>query len=131
VSIFPIDVYLEDTDAFGVVYHANYVKYLERGRTQLLNDFNTSIALLNKHGNKLLISKLDMVFLSPARLGDKIYVETVISKVKMSMVIFDQKIISEDKTPLSKATVKVVALDKDDNLCHISKLIPDIRCNNG
>jgi len=63
-------VYYEDTDSLGVVYHANYLKYLERARTERLDASGKPIRHWNQEGFNFAVYKLEVTFLKPARLGD-------------------------------------------------------------
>jgi acyl-CoA thioester hydrolase len=74
----PVRVYWEDTDAGGIVYHASYVRFLERGRTEYLRAFGISQAALAASGDAVLFAVRHMAidFLKPARLEDELVVET-------------------------------------------------------
>lgn len=68
---FPVRVYYEDTDAAGVVYYANYLKYLERARTEWLASIGHPLAELERaHGIVFVVRRLEVDYRAPARLGD-------------------------------------------------------------
>jgi len=71
-----IKVYYEDTDSLGVVYYANYLKYLERGRTELIEATGKPIQQWNADGFLFAVFKLEITYLKPARLGDQCRVIT-------------------------------------------------------
>ncbi len=72
-----VRVYYEDTDAGGVVYHASYLRFAERARTELLRTAGLDHAtLLEREGGHLVVRRLEVDFLSPARLDDLLEVET-------------------------------------------------------
>jgi len=72
---FPVKVYYEDTDAGGVVYHANYLKFMERARSELLIDKGFSVVRCEKEFGVLFVVKsMDIDFASSARLGDDLVV---------------------------------------------------------
>jgi len=73
--VLPIRVYYEDTDASGVVYHANYLKFIERGRTDLLRRLGlTHRALADSDGVYFTLSRCELDYLAPGRLDDRLEV---------------------------------------------------------
>jgi len=112
MSNLTVRVYYEDTDAGGVVYYANYLKYVERARTEYLRELGfEQINLLENYGMVFIVKSVEANYLSPAFLDDLIEVETVIKKVNHASLIFTQKIVNIDKsTVLFNAIVKVVSV---------------------
>ena len=112
MSNLTVRVYYEDTDAGGVVYYANYLKYVERARTEYLRELGfDQINLLENYGMVFIVKSVEANYLSPAFLDDLIEVETVIEKVNHASLIFTQKIVNIDKsTVLFNAIVKVVSV---------------------
>ena len=108
-------VYYEDTDAGGVVYYANYLKFIERGRTEYLRDLGFDQGSLAKEKNIVFVVKsLSADYLSPAYLDDMIEVQTIIKSNKNASLVFTQKILSLEKnTVLFNAEVKVVSVLKN------------------
>jgi len=108
-------VYYEDTDAGGVVFYANYLKYIERGRTEYLRELGFEQAPLGKEKNIVFVVKsLNADYISPAYLDDMIEVQTSIELIKNASLIFAQKILNIEKnTVLFKADVKVVSVLKN------------------
>jgi len=108
-------VYYEDTDAGGVVFYANYLKYIERGRTEYLRELGFEQAYLDKEKNIVFVVKsLSADYISPAYLDDMIEVQTSIELIKNASLIFAQKILNIEKnTVLFKADVKVVSVLKN------------------
>ena len=111
-NLLTVRVYYEDTDAGGVVYYANYLKYVERARTEYLRELGfEQINLLENYGMVFIVRSVEANYLSPAFLDDLIEVETVIEKVNHASLIFTQKIVNIDKsTVLFNAIVKVVSV---------------------
>lgn len=74
---FPLRIYYEDTDAQRIVYHANYLKYMERGRTELLREtgYNQS-EMLVQTGEYFVLGEIQARYKAPARLDDNLIVET-------------------------------------------------------
>tara|TARA_Y100000741_G_C18208131_1_gene540574 strand:+ start:270 stop:674 length:405 start_codon:yes stop_codon:yes gene_type:complete len=108
-------VYYEDTDSGGVVFYANYLKFIERGRTEYLRDlgFNQG-SLANKKNIVFVVKSLSADYLLPAYLDDMIEVQTNIKLVKNVSLVFTQKILNLEKnTVLFEAEVKVVSVLKN------------------
>ena len=106
-----IRVYYEDTDASGRVYHANYLKYLERGRSNLIyqSKYNHQ-ELLKKFNIIFVVKSLNINYLKPAFFEDIIEVQTslnILSRVKLN---FNQKIIRNNE-PLVDAEVIVIPIN--------------------
>jgi len=110
-----IRVYYEDTDAGGVVFYANYLKYIERGRTEYLRELGFEQAFLAKQHNIVFVVRtVTADYLSPAYLDDVIEVQTSINLLKNVSLVFAQKILNIEKnTVLFKAEVKVVSVEKN------------------
>ena len=110
---FSLKVFVEDTDFQGFVYHANYLKYLERARTQFLID--NQISQLNADGF-FVIKNINITYSFPARLEENLLVKTnVLLKTKARM-IFNQTIENNNtKKICCEATIEVCFLDKISN----------------
>ena len=107
----PVRVYYEDTDAGGVVYHAGYLRYLERARTEWLRELGYSQARL-KQEESLLFTVVGMTldFLRPARLDDLLRVHSSVRLAGGASVEFEQEILRDSERILA-ATVRVACLD--------------------
>ncbi|MCX7897100.1 MAG: tol-pal system-associated acyl-CoA thioesterase [Rhodocyclaceae bacterium] len=107
----PLRVYYEDTDAGGVVYYANYLKFLERGRTELLRTLGfEQWRLLQEAGVAFAVRELAVDYLRPARLDDWLVVETAIAGISRVQVTFAQRIVRADELLLT-ARVRIASLD--------------------
>jgi len=108
-------VYYEDTDAGGVVFYANYLKFIERGRTEYLRDLGFDQGKVTKEKDIVFVVKsLSADYLSPAYLDDVIQVQTNIKSTKNASLVFTQKILNLEKnTVLFNAEVKVVSVLKN------------------
>lgn len=95
----PIRVYYEDTDAGGVVYHATYLKFMERARTEWLRHLGfEQDALREEQGLIMVVRRMDLRFVSPARFNDALVVETSVSSVRRASLEFEQRVLrAEDK----------------------------------
>jgi len=83
-----IRIYYEDTDCGGVVYYANYLKYFERARTQFLEQRGFSVAGLMAEGTVFVVVRTEVDYRSPARYGETIVIETVVSGVTPASFTF-------------------------------------------
>ena len=90
---FPIRVYYEDTDAAGIVYYANYLRFAERARTELLRDLNINQRELTaQEGLQFVVRSCKMRYRRPARLDDQLTVESNITSVRGASIIANQLI---------------------------------------
>ena len=91
--VLAVRVYLEDTDAQGVVYNASYFRFLERARTEWLRskgvEHNT---LRDEQGLVLVLAGIEVKFRQPAQLDDELYVSAALAEVTGARVVFDQVI---------------------------------------
>ena len=111
----PIQVYYEDTDAAGVVYYANYLKFMERGRTEFLRAFGfQQTQLLDEFGVIFVVRSVNIDFLRPARFDDQIEVLTQIEQFRRVSMGFQQEISQKGKeTKLCSGTVQVACLQAE------------------
>lgn len=91
--LYPIRVYYEDTDAGGIVYHANYLRFAERARTEMMRVAGVGHgALLAEHGVQLVVHRCSIEFKRPAKLDDALVVESRISAVTGATVEITQDV---------------------------------------
>ena len=110
---FSLKVFVEDTDFQGFVYHANYLKYLERARTQFLID--NQISQLNADGF-FVIKNININYSFPARLEENLLVKTDLQLKTKARMIFNQTIENiNTKKICCEATIEVCFLDKISN----------------
>ncbi len=83
-----IRVYYEDTDCGGVVYYANYLKYFERARTEYLESRGWSVASLMEQGTVFVVVHVEADYRSPARYGETLVIETVVSDMTAASFTF-------------------------------------------
>ncbi|MGH1471493.1 MAG: tol-pal system-associated acyl-CoA thioesterase [Cellvibrionaceae bacterium] len=108
----PVKVYIEDTDAGGIVYHANYLKFMERSRTEYFSQFGFHKPATLDNGLLLVVHSMNIEFLGAARLGDQLQATTEVLKVKRTYVVFEQKVLLEEKV-LCRAEVKIACVTKE------------------
>ena len=110
----PVRVYYEDTDASRVVYHAAYVKYFERARTEWLRALGFSQhALHDELGVVFTVANIEVDFLRPARLDDELQVAVSVEQVRRASLTFRQVLHRKGQgdTPLARALVRVGCVD--------------------
>lgn len=107
----PVRVYYEDTDAAGVVYYANYLRFIERARTDWLRTLGVDQgALMQSHGIAFAVRALAADYLKPARLDDELTVHSTIESVGRAQIVFRQNVLRGDVL-LFSARVQVVSFD--------------------
>ena len=113
VYSFPVRVYFENTDAGGVVYHGEYLKFLERARTEWLRHLGFDHqALARQHRALFVVSSLAVEFVKPARLDDMVAVSVKLESLGKVRCVFNQEIRREDEV-LVKAKVTVASLNAE------------------
>lgn len=107
----PVRVYYEDTDFSGIVYHANYLRFLERGRTEFLRAAGVDQSTLHAEGEGLVfaVRRMTIDYLRPARMDDVILVETHAAEVRGASLVIAQRILRGEEV-LVTADVRVAAL---------------------
>lgn len=115
-----IRIYYEDTDSGGVVYHANYIKYLERARTEYFRSRGFLVAEMAKEGFVFPVVKLEMNFSSPAFHDDLLSVSTHPVSVGGSSITLNQKIIRKsDQRLLVEGLVTLACINPSMKACRI------------
>ncbi|MEM7423813.1 MAG: tol-pal system-associated acyl-CoA thioesterase [Pseudomonadota bacterium] len=108
----PIRVYYEDTDFGGVVYYANYLKFLERGRTEALREHGVDQVQLKTAGCVFVVRRALIDYLKPARFDDELLVQTQTMLVKGASAILQQDITrGSDRLVSAEITVALMSLD--------------------
>lgn len=109
----PIRVYYEDTDSGGLVYHANYLKFSERARTEYLRSLGFENSRIQAdHGLVFVLRRVEADYLASAQLDDLLTVETSIAVVKNTSFVMTQTI-KRAETVLFTATFTLVAVNHD------------------
>jgi tol-pal system-associated acyl-CoA thioesterase len=107
----PIRVYIEDTDAGGIVYYVNYLKYLERARTELMRTFGLERAAVSDAGWKFVVSDVSLTYHQPARLDDQLHATAVILGLGGATVRFRQAV-RRDKAVLVSGEIQIACVDR-------------------
>ena len=90
-------VYFSDTDAVGIVYHANYLDFAERARTELVRECGLDLISFSKRGEFFVVRKAELEYISPSRLDDMIEVEAYIESMGKTSVTFKHEIFKIEK----------------------------------
>ena len=95
---FKTKVYYEDTDSGGVVYYANYLKFIERARTNLIQQLGFSLKLLSeKYDCHFVVKNINCNYIQSAKLEDELIIQTKFIELKKASFELDQSIIRNDK----------------------------------
>ncbi len=112
-----IRVYLEDTDAQGIVYYANYLRYFERGRSEILELLGVRMDEVARPDSRLVVYEIRVKFRRPAVLGDRIELATSMERESAYRLTFRQQIRRKGEgEALVSGEVDVVAIDNSGNL---------------
>ena len=110
VSHLPVRIYYEDTDAGGIVYHASYLRFMERGRTEMLRDCGYGQAEMMEQGAQFVLSGLSLKYRRPAFLDDEVVVESSIVTVKRTWLAFEQ-VVKRGEDILCEGSFRVACID--------------------
>lgn len=105
-------IYYHDTDCGGVVYYANYLKYLEEARTEMLSERGISMLELAQRGLGFAVAKAEIEYKRPARYLDTLEIVSTIERIKLSIIQLRQSIV-KDSEVLSEAVTKIMLVDSD------------------
>ena len=118
----PVRIYYEDTDAGGVVFYANYLKFYERARTEMLRAMGfEQDKLITYQSVIFVVRSVQLDYLKPARFNEMLNVSASLSRVKSASLTFEQTITRNDEL-LNTATIRIGCLDSETLR---PKLIPD------
>lgn len=108
VFLWPVRVYWEDTDAYGVVYYANYLKFLERARSEWLRSFGLEQPdLIAHHRGVFVVRRVEADYLLPARFNEELTVEAVLVERNRASMVMDQRVLRGDEV-LMNARITLV-----------------------
>jgi acyl-CoA thioester hydrolase len=109
---FPVRVYYEDTDLAGVVYYANYLKFLERGRTEALRALGVDqTRLRDEAGVVFVVTRVEIDYRRPARFDDLLTVETALAEARGASVAMAQRVLRGEAV-LAEATVRLACMSR-------------------
>lgn len=107
-----IRIYYEDVDLAGVVYYANYLRFLERGRSEALREIGVDQVRLREQGLAFVVSRLEIAFRRPARFDEVVTVETEATAVRGATIEMAQRVL-RGADRLVEARVRVAAMTLD------------------
>ncbi|MFD1157137.1 tol-pal system-associated acyl-CoA thioesterase [Roseovarius aestuarii] len=110
--IFPIRVYYEDTDMGGIVYYANYLKFIERARSDWVREIGIDQNAMRDQGVVFAVRRVEADYLAPARFDDELQVETTTQAVTGARLVMEQKVSRGDDL-LFSAIVTIVCLNEN------------------
>lgn len=116
----PLRVYIEDTDAGGIVYYVNYLKFIERARTEFLRHYGFDKTAIFNHELMFVVHSLSSEYVKPARLDDELVATAVIEKVGKTYLQMHQQVLrcinagqsDEHRELLCRADVKIACVDR-------------------
>ena len=106
-----ITIYIEDTDFQGFVYHANYLKFFERARSDFLSSNKISQKTLRINNLAFVVKKINLNYVSAAELGDDLIIKTSVEKKSDARMIFSQEIINSSNKNFVEATIDVCLIN--------------------
>ncbi|MEO8811178.1 MAG: tol-pal system-associated acyl-CoA thioesterase [Rhodanobacter sp.] len=108
----PVRVYWEDTDAGGVVYHAGYLRFMERARSEWMRALGVDqMAFKQATGLAFMVRDMQIDFLKPALLDDELSVTVEVKAWRAASILFAQTVTKTDGSCLIRASVRVACVD--------------------
>lgn len=124
---FPVTVYYEDTDMAGIVYYANYLRYIERARSEIVEEMGLDQNRMRADGIVFVVTRVEADYVSSARLGDRLTVETTHGPKGAVRWMFDQKVMRGDQE-IFRAKVAAVCMSTEGKP---TRLPAEVRALNG
>jgi acyl-CoA thioester hydrolase len=112
MHVFTCRVYYEDTDLAGIVYYANYLKFIERARSEWVRTLGVDQVALKEQGIVFAVRRVEADYISPAKFDDVLTIETEMVSKTAARLILDQSVLREGGE-LFRASVTLVALTPD------------------
>lgn len=107
----PVRVYYEDTDAGGVVYHASYLRFFERARTEFLRSLGfEQDELRTRHGILFAVRSMQVDYVKAARFNEMLWVSAEVDQLKSASLTFKQQAVRQDNELVCETRVRVVCL---------------------
>ncbi|CAM3568419.1 acyl-CoA thioesterase [Legionella oakridgensis] len=110
---YTVRVYVEDVDYMGIVYHANYLCYFERARTEMLRQNNMVLSDLVKQDTLFAIYDVHIRYKAPARLDDLLTIKTQVQQMGVCSFLFDQAIQNQQEQIICEAKIQVVCVNSN------------------
>ena len=122
---FPVRIYYEDTDFSGNVYHAAYLKFFERGRTEFLRELGVHHAELAAQGVAFAVRAMEIEFEGAAHIDDLLSVSTSVARVSGARLVLEQTI-ARGESVLTRATVVVAAIKTTGGPARLPAVVRDL-----
>lgn len=123
VHKYPLRVYYEDTDLAGIVYYANYMKFIERARTEWVRDMGVDQTQIRRdEGIVFAVRRVEADYIQPAKFDDQLCVQTVLREMRGAQLSLGQDVLRGDQT-LFSAIVTLVALRDDGRPARLPSLL--------
>lgn len=106
-----VRIYVEDTDIGGIVYHANYLRYMERARTEMMRELGVTKPALS-NGVQIVVNRVELDYRLPARLDDLLSVSSSLLKLSASSMLIAQRV-ERDGELLVEALIKAVCISSE------------------
>lgn len=108
----PVRVYYEDTDSAGIVYHASYLRFMERARTEWLRSLGFDLpALRNEHQALFTVSRMRIDYLQPAYFNDMLEVSVELTRSGGASFLLDQQVCRTHRELLCRAEVRIACVE--------------------
>lgn len=113
--IYPLRIHIEDTDFAGVVYHSNYLNFMERARSEWAEELGIGLGWQNEHQIYLPVCTANLSFLKPARLHEQVEVVSTIKTMKRASMYFEQYLRSQDNPDkiFCRADIQLACVDRN------------------
>lgn len=105
-----VRIYYEDTDCGGVVYYANYLRYFERARTELLRECGVDLRLWGDKELYFVVSRVEIDYKAPARYSDLLEIETTITGLSRASITFSHTVRDQNRRLIAVSTVVLVCV---------------------
>ncbi|OIQ38612.1 MAG: tol-pal system-associated acyl-CoA thioesterase [Roseobacter sp. MedPE-SW] len=112
IHTFPVRVYYEDTDMGGIVYHANYLRFIERARSDWVRGLGNDQNAMRDAGIIWVVQRIEADYLAPAKYDDELLIETEVIKLSPARLIMGQ-LVKRGEAELFRAKVSAVCIASD------------------
>lgn len=120
--VFPIRVYYEDTDLAGIVYYANYLKFIERARSEWVREIGIDQVQMKADGIVFAVRRVEADYLAPAKYDDELVVETTMEPGSGVRLVVKQDV-KRDQEVLFTAFVTIICMNETGNVVRLPAVI--------
>ena len=121
---FPVTVYYEDTDMGGIVYHANYLRFIERARSAWVRELGVDQNAMREAGHVFVVVRIEADYKAPAKFDDQLTIVTEVESVAAVKLILKQRVMRGDQELFA---ARVVVVGMDTNTERAAKLPAEVR----